>query len=145
MAAATPWRTPATTHGRYRLGSGTRTSSTQCVTPSWLLIGLGTSGDNRRSPRAALTAPAKGRPKKEGPRGIFTCIHAHCCDQPERARGASFNHLGGAGEQAPSSADVGCTHDAVLALGCECHKHRAALVLISVGMSSVRPANRWPP
>jgi hypothetical protein len=28
MAAATPWRTPATTHGRYRLGSGTRTFST---------------------------------------------------------------------------------------------------------------------
>src|SRR5262249_44284581 len=32
MAAATPWPTPATTHGRYRLGSATRTSSI-CIIP----------------------------------------------------------------------------------------------------------------
>src|SRR5215831_5241250 len=44
MAAATPWPMPATTHARYSLGSATRTSSTRCVTPSWLLNGLRTSG-----------------------------------------------------------------------------------------------------
>src|SRR5262245_47476803 len=44
MAAATPWRTPATTRGRCRPGSGTRTSSTPCATPSWHRIGLGTFG-----------------------------------------------------------------------------------------------------
>src|SRR5262245_33879640 len=37
----------ATTHGRYKLGSATRTSSTRCVTPSWRLIGLRTSGADR--------------------------------------------------------------------------------------------------
>src|SRR6516225_9325392 len=62
-----PWPTPATTHGRYRLGSATRTSSTRCVTPNLRRIDLRTSGDNRRSRRAALTAPAKGRPKKKDP------------------------------------------------------------------------------
>src|SRR5262245_14117437 len=40
MAAAMPWRTPATTRGRYRLGSGTRTSSTPCVTPNLRRIDL---------------------------------------------------------------------------------------------------------
>jgi hypothetical protein len=43
-AAATPWRTRATTHGRYRPGSGTRISSTPCATPSWHRIGSRTSG-----------------------------------------------------------------------------------------------------
>src|SRR5262245_61772654 len=63
MAAATLWRTPATTHGRCKLGSATRTSSTRCVTPNLRRIDLRTSGDNRRSRRAALTAPARGWPK----------------------------------------------------------------------------------
>jgi hypothetical protein len=40
-----PWRTRATTHGRYRLGSATRTSNTPSGTPSWPQIGLRTSGD----------------------------------------------------------------------------------------------------
>src|SRR5262249_1811069 len=44
-AAAMPWRTRATTHGRYRLGSATRTSNTPSGTPSWPQIGLRTSGD----------------------------------------------------------------------------------------------------
>src|SRR2546430_2609140 len=35
---------PATTHGRYRLGSGTKTSSTPCATPSWHRIGSRTFG-----------------------------------------------------------------------------------------------------
>src|SRR5262249_32778970 len=48
-----PWP-PATTHGRYRLGSVTRTSSTPCVTPSWLLIGLRTSGAENLSSRCRL-------------------------------------------------------------------------------------------
>src|SRR5262245_1934617 len=48
-AAATPWRTPATTRGRYSLGSGTRTSGTRCATPSWRRIGSRISGD--RAPR----------------------------------------------------------------------------------------------
>ena len=39
MAAATPWRTPATTPGRCRLGSGTETFSTRCVTPTWRRTG----------------------------------------------------------------------------------------------------------
>src|SRR5215831_10044746 len=42
------------TRGRYRLGSGTRTSSTRCVTPSWLLIGLRTSGAENLSSRCRL-------------------------------------------------------------------------------------------
>jgi integrase len=36
-----------TTHGRYRLGSATKTSSTRCVTPSWRRTGSRTSGDRR--------------------------------------------------------------------------------------------------
>jgi type 1 fimbriae regulatory protein FimB/type 1 fimbriae regulatory protein FimE len=36
--------TPATTRGRYRLGSGTRTSSTPFGTPSWRRTGSRTSG-----------------------------------------------------------------------------------------------------
>jgi type 1 fimbriae regulatory protein FimE len=43
------WLTPGTTHGRCRHGSGTRTSSIQCATPSWRRIGLRISGD--RAPR----------------------------------------------------------------------------------------------
>src|SRR5262249_50021293 len=58
MAAATPWRTPATTHGRYRLGSATRTSSTRCVIPSWPLIGLRTSGADR--PRSRHRSRTRG-------------------------------------------------------------------------------------
>jgi hypothetical protein len=60
---AMPPATPATTHGRYRLGSGTRTSSTRCATPSLRRIDLRTSGDNRRSRRAAgLANWATARP-----------------------------------------------------------------------------------
>src|SRR5262249_11446328 len=44
MAAATPWRTRATTLGRSKPGWGTRTSSTRCATPSWHRIGSRTSG-----------------------------------------------------------------------------------------------------
>src|SRR5262249_61510877 len=39
-----PWRTRATTHGRYRPGSVTRTSSIPCATPSWHRIGSRTFG-----------------------------------------------------------------------------------------------------
>jgi hypothetical protein len=46
MAAAMPWRTRATTHGRYRPGSATRTSSTRLGTPSWRRIDSRTSGAN---------------------------------------------------------------------------------------------------
>jgi hypothetical protein len=49
MAAVMPWPTPATTHGRCRHGSGTKTSSTRCATPSWRRIGSRISGD--RAPR----------------------------------------------------------------------------------------------
>jgi hypothetical protein len=45
MAAATPWRTRATTPGRCRLGWGTKTSRTPCVTLGWHRIGSRTSGD----------------------------------------------------------------------------------------------------
>ena len=38
------WPTPATTHGRYRLGSATRTSSTRFDIPSFLPNGSGISG-----------------------------------------------------------------------------------------------------
>src|SRR5262249_48010408 len=44
MAAAMPWPTRATTHGRYRPGSVTRTSSTPSATPSWHRIGSRISG-----------------------------------------------------------------------------------------------------
>src|SRR5262249_32823068 len=44
MAAATPWRTRATTPVRCRLGSATKTSNTPFGTPSWHRIGLKTSG-----------------------------------------------------------------------------------------------------
>src|SRR6266511_886567 len=44
-AAAMPWRTRATTHGRYRPGSGTRTFSTRCATPSWHRIASRTFGE----------------------------------------------------------------------------------------------------
>ena len=57
MAAAMPWPTRATTHGRYRPGSGTKTSSTRCVTPNLRRIDLRTSGDNRRSLRHVEGAP----------------------------------------------------------------------------------------
>src|SRR5262245_23786585 len=56
-AAATRWRTPATTHGRYRLGSATRTSSTRCVTPNFRLPASATSGGKMavKRVRAAVT------------------------------------------------------------------------------------------
>src|SRR5262249_61337835 len=54
MAAAMPSPTPATTHGRYRLGSATRTSSTRCAIPSWRRIDLRTSGDENFSSRCRL-------------------------------------------------------------------------------------------
>ena len=57
-----------TTHGRYRLGSATRTSSTRCVTPSWPRIGLGVSGD--RSAMDALRAAARRGPPSLAPRRL---------------------------------------------------------------------------
>jgi hypothetical protein len=47
--AATPWPMRDTTRGRCRLGSGTKTSSTRCATPSWRRIDSRISGD--RAPR----------------------------------------------------------------------------------------------
>src|SRR5262249_6297417 len=47
---------PGTTRGRYRPGSATRTSSTLCVIPSWLLIGLRTSGADRSAFEPAFAA-----------------------------------------------------------------------------------------
>src|SRR5262249_39789449 len=49
-AAATRWPMPATTPGRCRLGSATRTSSTRSGTPSLRLIGSGISGDDPYRP-----------------------------------------------------------------------------------------------
>ena len=59
MAAAMPRPTRATTHGRYRPGSSTRTSSTPCATRSLRRIDLRTSGDNRRSLRHVEGPPPK--------------------------------------------------------------------------------------
>ena len=59
MAAAMPRPTRATTHGRYRPGSGTRTSSTPCATRRLRRIDLRTSGDNRRSLRHVEGPPPK--------------------------------------------------------------------------------------
>jgi integrase-like protein len=44
------------THGRYRLGSGTETFSTRCVTPSWHRIGSRTSGADRS---ASIMTPGR--------------------------------------------------------------------------------------
>jgi hypothetical protein len=66
MAAAMPWRTRATTHGRYRLGSGTRTSSTQCAIPSWRRIGSKTSGDR------ATRDPTRFRTIQVCPKDLYT-------------------------------------------------------------------------
>src|SRR5262245_53732272 len=66
MAAATPWRTPGMIRGRYRLGSATRTSSTRCVTPSWLLIGLRTSGAENLSSRCRLEPAPYGLNRTAG-------------------------------------------------------------------------------
>src|SRR5262245_8014386 len=72
MVAAMPWPMPATTHGHYRPGSATRTSSTRCVTPNLRRIDLRTSGDNRRSLRHV-----------EGPRRIakleFLIVQRYRC------------------------------------------------------------------
>src|SRR5262249_41072617 len=52
----TPWPTPATTRGRYRLGSATRTSSIRFDIPSFLPNGSGISGKTRtRHSLAAVT------------------------------------------------------------------------------------------
>jgi hypothetical protein len=61
MAAATPWRTPATTRGRCRHGSGTRTFSTRCAIPSWPPIGSRISGDESRPPSAVDGGPVRVR------------------------------------------------------------------------------------
>jgi hypothetical protein len=47
----TRWPMPATTPGRCRHGSATRTSSTRCDTPSWRRTGSRTSGDSVPSRR----------------------------------------------------------------------------------------------
>jgi hypothetical protein len=61
MAAAMPWPTRATTHGRCRPGSGTRTSSTRCAIPSWPPIGSRISGDESRPPSAVDGGPVRVR------------------------------------------------------------------------------------
>src|SRR5215510_9359762 len=87
-AAATPWRTRATTPVRCRLGSATRTSSTRCVTPNLRRIDLRTSGDNRRSQRAPLTAPAKGLAEKRRTRGfLLLSVHRRA---PNRAQAVAL-------------------------------------------------------
>src|SRR5215813_5092614 len=57
MAAATPWRTPATTHGRYKLGSATKTSNTRFAIPNFRLPASATSGGKMavKRVRAAVT------------------------------------------------------------------------------------------
>src|SRR5215831_20422668 len=54
------------TRGRYRVGSATRTFSTQCVTPSWLLIGLRTSGAENLSSRCRLEPALYGLNRRWG-------------------------------------------------------------------------------
>jgi hypothetical protein len=60
MAAAMPWRMPATTDGRYRLGSATSTFSTPCATPSLRRTGSKSSGAIRQ-PFALYDALFPGR------------------------------------------------------------------------------------
>src|SRR5215831_9582502 len=56
---------PGTTRGRCRPGSGTRTSSTRCVTPNLRRIDLRTSGDENRAARPRNPAAHHG--------GVFHC------------------------------------------------------------------------
>src|SRR5437588_11122388 len=51
------WPTPATTRGRCRRGSATKTSSTRCATPSWPPTGSRTSGDRRSVSSRAQPLP----------------------------------------------------------------------------------------
>src|SRR5215831_18275016 len=82
------------TRGRYRLGSGTRTSSTRCVTPSWLLIGLRTSGAENLSSRCRLEPAPYGLNRN-------TCDHVRASSMIARVgqvrsvahQPASFNIL----------------------------------------------------
>ena len=46
MAAATPWRTPDTTPGLFKIGSAIERSSTLCATPNWRRRGSRISGAN---------------------------------------------------------------------------------------------------
>src|SRR5215831_19807376 len=57
MPAATPWPMLGTTRGRYRLGSGTRTSSTRFAIPNFRLPASATSGGRTavKRVRAAIT------------------------------------------------------------------------------------------
>src|SRR5262249_8904305 len=77
MAAAMPWRTRATTHGRYRLGSATRTSSTRCVTPNLRRIDLRTSGDNRRSLRHRPLPRFDSEQFRSAPKASHASTHKH--------------------------------------------------------------------
>src|SRR5262249_4490607 len=57
---AYPWRTRATTHGRYRPGSVTRTFSTPCATPSCRRIGSRISGADRSAFEPSNLTPRGG-------------------------------------------------------------------------------------
>ena len=70
MAAAMPWRTPATTHGRYRLGSATRTSSTRCATPSCRRIDSSTFGVDAAGNAVMEHDPGGGGSKRWDPQEV---------------------------------------------------------------------------
>src|SRR5215510_9372772 len=82
------------TRGRYRLGSGTRTSSTQCVTPSWLLIGLRTSGAENLSSRCRLEPAPYGLNRN-------TCDHVRASSMI-----AVMPSLSGSWERCPAEAGL---------------------------------------
>jgi hypothetical protein len=116
MAAAMPWRTRGTTHGRYRPGSVTRTSSTRCVTLSWPRIGLRTSGDNHRGSRAAAQVSGKpplpailNDPKALHPWGHpstdFLGTRSDCQSTPSARQVGASGHAKGSARQLASSAD----------------------------------------
>src|SRR5215510_2099867 len=54
---------PATTRGRCRHGSGTRTFSTRCVTPSWRPTSSRTSGARRFVAIGVTSAPGAAAPR----------------------------------------------------------------------------------
>src|SRR5262245_41387321 len=71
------------TRGRYRLGLGTRTSSTRCVTPNLRRIDLRTSGDNRRSRANFSEQKLLMRPRESPPsRGGKLATVAQPCGYP---------------------------------------------------------------
>src|SRR6516162_8377810 len=83
---------PATTPGRCRLGSATRTFSTRCGTPSWHRTGSKTSGD-RRFVAIGVTSAAGAAAPRTRPFRTFQVYPKSAAGKHAQALALSIGHI----------------------------------------------------